>query len=116
MIEVLQPGLLTTIQDSGRKGYELYGVPRSGFFDPFLAGIANRLVGNSIDAPLLEFAMIGPTLAFHQACVIAITGLDVLYKDVPLFRAFTVSKGSVLQFAGMKGWFGYIALAGGIRG
>ena len=120
MIEILQPGLLTTIQDSGRNGYEAYGVPRSGFFDLFLAEIANRLIGNQIDAPLLEFAMIGPTVVFEESCAIAITGFEVTYKKgnqvIPQFQAFSIEKGSVLQFGGMKGWFGYIAVAGGIRG
>ncbi|MGH9858012.1 MAG: KipI antagonist, partial [Acidobacteriota bacterium] len=62
MIEILQPGLLTTNQDLGRKGFEEYGVPRSGAFDPFLASIANKLTGNPADQAVLEFALAGPSL------------------------------------------------------
>jgi len=117
MIEVIQPGLLTTIQDAGRKGYESYGIPHSGFFDPFLAAIANRLVGNPLDAPLLEFAMIGPTLVFHRPANIAVTGRSVEYECkqlLPELSATAVHQGSMLQFVRMKGWFGYIAVSGGI--
>jgi antagonist of KipI len=117
MIEVLQPGLLTTVQDAGRRGYEAYGFPHSGFFDPFLAAAANRLVGNPIDAPLLEFAMIGPTLAFHRSTSIAISGLAVAYEceqQIPEFKAIAVQEGNVLRFKQMKGWFGYLAVSGGI--
>jgi antagonist of KipI len=117
MIEVLHPGLLTTIQDSGRSGYEQYGFPHSGFFDPFLAGIANRLVGNSPDAPLLEFALIGPTLQFRAPASVAITGHEVVYEcgDVlPFNRAVQIREAGVLRFLSMKGWFGYIAISGAI--
>jgi antagonist of KipI len=117
MIDVLNPGLLTTIQDGGRKGYERYGFPQSGFFDPFLASVANRLVGNRIDAPLLEFALIGPTLRFLKPVSVAVTGFNVDYEcdgAVSCNSAFAVKEGSVLRFTAMKGWFGYIAVSGGI--
>jgi antagonist of KipI len=117
MIEVINPGLLTTIQDGGRKGHERYGFPQSGFFDPFQAAIANRLVGNALDAPLLEFALIGPTLRFLKQASVAVIGFDVDYeceKPLPTNGAVLVKEGSVLRFVAMKGWFGYIAISGGI--
>ncbi len=117
MIEVLQPGFLTTIQDSGRRGYEAYGMPGSGPFDPFLASVANRLVGNDLNAPLLEFALTGPSLKFDHECWIAIVANSAEYlldqELVPEFSAVPVHSDSVLQFRGMRGWFGYLAVAGG---
>jgi antagonist of KipI len=118
MIEVLQPGVLTTIQDMGRNGYQAYGIPRSGALDPFLAAIANRLAGNPSHAPLLEFALIGPSLRFQQDCRIAVTGFGCEYqldgKPVPEFTTVPVHAGSTLTFNRMEGWFGYLAFSGGI--
>ncbi|MCI0412967.1 biotin-dependent carboxyltransferase family protein [bacterium] len=119
MIEVVQPGMLTTIQDSGRKGFEAYGVPVSGPFDPFLAAMANRLCGNPLDAPVFEFAMIGPTLHFHEKRIVALCGLSVQYElqgqTVPLLTSTEVPAESVLKFVSMEGWYGYLAIAGGIE-
>ena len=54
MIEVVDAGLLTTVQDRGRAGWAHIGVPRSGAVDPALAAVVNRLVGNDGGAPSLE--------------------------------------------------------------
>ncbi len=120
MIEVLRPGLLTTIQDAGRRGFEAYGVPRSGVFDPFLAAVANKLVGNPLDTALIEFALVGPELRFHRNVSVAICGYGIHYEvnktTFPVFGAFSVQAGSEFRFAGMKGWYGYIAVGGGIEG
>jgi antagonist of KipI len=119
MIEVIHPGLLTTIQDSGRYGYEAYGMPPSGAFDPFLASIANKLVGNSFQTPLLEFALIGPTLRFLKDCWIGIAAFSCQYLldevTVPKFSAFQATSMSFLKFRSMDAWFGYIAVSGGIQ-
>ena len=53
-IEVLSPGLQTTIQDRGRFGFGRYGVPPSGALDTFSLRIANRLVDNFEDQACLE--------------------------------------------------------------
>jgi antagonist of KipI len=118
MIEILQPGL-TTIQDLGRPGWETSGMPRSGAFDPYLAKVANQLTGNSHDTPLLEFALVGPSLRFHQSCKIAFAGFSIKYilngSPLPEFCAFKVEPGQELRFNGMNGWFGYLAISGGIQ-
>ncbi len=118
MIEILQPGL-TTIQDLGRPGWESSGMPRSGAFDPFLARVANQLAGNSHDAALLEFALVGPSLRFHKSYTLAFTGFSPRYllngNQVPEFRAFRVEAGQELRFSGMVGWFSYLAVSGGIQ-
>lgn len=118
MIEVLQPGI-TSIQDLGRPGWETSGMPRSGTFDPFLARVANQLTGNSHDAPLLEFALVGPSLRFHKPCTIALAGFSIKYtlngNPVSEFHAFKVEPGEELRFNGMDGWFGYLAISGGFQ-
>jgi biotin-dependent carboxylase-like uncharacterized protein len=118
MIEVLTPGI-TTIQDAGRKGLEQFGMPRSGALDPFLARLANRIAGNHLDAPLLEFALLGPTLRFLQPCSFVVAAFSSRYllneKLVAEFELINVTAGSVLRFQQMEGWFGYLAFTGGIQ-
>ena len=62
-LHVLTPGLLTTVQDLGRTGYQHLGIPVSGALDPVSLRAANVLVGNPPDTAALEVAYVGPTLA-----------------------------------------------------
>jgi urea carboxylase len=76
-IEVLEPGTWSSVQDSpGRLGYWDIGVPPSGPMDDFAFRLANRIVGNHPSAAGLEFTLQGPTLRFHSAATIALTGAD----------------------------------------
>ena len=78
LVEVVQPGTYTTIQDyPGRLGYWDIGVPPSGPMDDYAFRIANRIVGNAADAAGLEATLQGPVLRFHSDTVIALTGGDV---------------------------------------
>ncbi|HEV2593036.1 MAG TPA: biotin-dependent carboxyltransferase family protein [Gaiellaceae bacterium] len=74
MIEVVDPGLLTTIQDIGRPGYAHLGVPPSGACDPVSLAVGNRLVGNPPGVPALEATLIGPRLRFARPTLVALTG------------------------------------------
>ena len=74
MIEVLNPGFYTSIQDLGRKGFRKYGVPVSGAMDWTSAVYANQLLGNTPNCAVLEITLIGPELRFRQNTQIAITG------------------------------------------
>lgn len=73
-LAVERPGLLTTIQDAGRWGWQHLGVPVSGWMDDWSAPLANRLAGNDEDAAVLEITLIGPTLRALGPVVIAVTG------------------------------------------
>ena len=75
-IEVLSPGLLTTVQDLGREGFGPMGVSPSGAADPIALRIGNRLVGNTEGAAGLEMTLLGGAFRFHDACVVALTGSD----------------------------------------
>ncbi len=95
-IEVIAPGLLTTVQDAGRFGYQRFGVPVSGAMDSFALRAANALGGNPPGAAALEITVAGPTLRFLSDALIAITGADlhpVLHTpemdawDAPLWTA-----------------------------
>jgi biotin-dependent carboxylase-like uncharacterized protein len=119
MIEVVKPGLSTTVQDAGREGYYDVGIPPSGALDQFSLAAANLLVGNPEGAAGLECAYMGPELRFSDAAVVAVTGAELAPKvdgsGMPLWEAFEVPAGSVLSFAHLKGGArAYIAVGGGI--
>ncbi|HEX4433026.1 MAG TPA: biotin-dependent carboxyltransferase family protein [Frankiaceae bacterium] len=75
VLEVVDGGLLTTMQDAGRPGFAHLGVPPSGYLDVPAARLANRLVGNHEDAALLETTGSGPTMLLRGGgLVVAVTG------------------------------------------
>ena len=118
-ITVLNPGLLTTVQDMGRVGYQQFGVSVSGAMDPRAASIANILVGNDEGEAVLECTMLGPQLRFDAANCIAITGGDLGPtldgKPIPNYCAVSVAAGQVLRFTGLRtGCRAFIAFAGGL--
>lgn len=76
-ITVLKPGLLTTIQDSGRYGYQKNGVVVSGAMDVYDMKLANIAVGNDENEGVLEVTMIGPALKIDKGELISITGADI---------------------------------------
>ena len=119
MIEVLNPGLYTTLQDGGRYGFRSVGVPLSGFMDRASAQFANCLVGNDPNECLIEFVGIPPKLRFKKATQIAVTGSDQLITVNGVLRdrgeVINIAKGDVLSFSSLKaGWRGYIAFKNGI--
>lgn len=118
-IEVLQPGLSTTIQDQGRIGYYDVGIPPSGALDQYSLLAANLLVGNADDAAALECAYLGPQLRFTTTTVVAVTGAEIVPRingeERPQWEAFPVAEGDVLDFGYLTaGARAYISVAGGI--
>jgi biotin-dependent carboxylase-like uncharacterized protein len=118
-VAVIKPGLLTTIQDRGRWGWQAQGVSVSGPMDPCSHRLANALAGNDASAATLEVTLIGPELEFEDERVIAVAGaefeLTVDGRGVPANSAFVVAAGSHLRFgARRRGARAYIAIAGGI--
>jgi len=119
MIEVLRDGMLTTVQDLGRRGYQNLGVVVGGAADPFAARVANFLAGNKEDAALLEMAFAGPKLRFNEDRVVAWCGADFTAtcngEPLPKNRPVSLAAGSVLGFGGTKtGAMAWLAVAGGI--
>jgi antagonist of KipI len=111
-IEVLRPGLFTTIQDLGRRGHRSEGVPLSGATDPFALRLANALVGNPEDAAALELTLVGPELHFQHETIVALTGAD--FVAMPRWRPFKLAAGTRLNFGPARsGCRGYLAVAGG---
>jgi antagonist of KipI len=77
MIEILDAGPQTTVQDHGRRGHLRYGIPPSGAMDDYAYVLANRLVGNDDRAAALECTLGGPRFVVHAPCVLAVTGADM---------------------------------------
>ena len=76
-IEVIKPGLATTVQDLGRPGYYDIGIPLSGAMDRFALRAGDLLVGNDEGAAALECTFMGPELAFTSDAVVAVTGAEL---------------------------------------
>ena len=121
MLEVIKPGLETSIQDwPGRYAYLRFGFPWSGPMDSWSFRLANVLVGNAPGDAGLECQFIGPTLKFTRDAVIAVTGADMQPKldgtPVPMWESVAVRAGQTLEMTFAKlGARAYIAIAGGIR-
>lgn len=77
-LHIISPGLLTTVQDLGRYGYERFGLPVAGALDDCALRWANLLVGNAPGAAVLEATLLGPTLVYEgeTALVAALAGAD----------------------------------------
>jgi antagonist of KipI len=118
-VVVIKPGMLTTVQDAGRWGFQARGVPVAGPMDPVSHRLANALVGNARDAALLEVTLLGPELEFEDERLVAVTGADFELmldgRPAPSHAPFTVSAGSHLRFGARRlGARAYLAVSGGI--
>jgi KipI family sensor histidine kinase inhibitor len=119
-IKILEPGLLTSIQDSGITGFQKYGIGQSGAMDQTSFALANQICGNEKNAACLETTLAGPSIRFVTACDFAITGavfenatLDGM--RIEMNKKISAKAGSLLScgFAS-KGLRSYIAFSGGL--
>jgi len=121
MLEVLDPGLETTVQDyPGRVGFLDQGIPISGPMDSLAFRLANLLVGNPPGAAALEFQFIGGTIRFQQNGIIAITGADMAPRlngrPLRMWQSVPVKAGDVLEMSyARSGARAYLAVSGGIQ-
>ncbi len=121
-VQVLSPGTLTTLQDyPGRSGLWHVGVPPSGPMDSLSFRLANRLIGNAVDAAAMEITLNGPTLQFNCDTRVALTGADIEAEldgtPLPRFEVVGVSAGQVLSMGKVTGHGAraYLAVAGGFQ-
>ncbi|WP_024802144.1 5-oxoprolinase/urea amidolyase family protein [Nocardia sp. BMG51109] len=121
-LEVLRPGMLTTVQDwPGRIGYWHVGVPPSGPMDDLSFRLGNRAVGNAEGAAGLECTLAGPALRFGRAARVCVTGapVDITVDGVPMpmWRTVDVPMDGVLDVGAVHGpgMRCYILIAGAIE-
>ena len=124
VLEVVDGGLLTTVQDRGRPGWAGAGVPHGGACDPWSLAVANVGCGNSPDLPALELTLIPPTLRVVRDAVLSLAGADlgIRHRRATLERPFL--PGSAIHVVADdllvpgspsgSGARAYLAVAGGI--
>lgn len=118
MIEILKPGLWSSIQDSGRWNWRHIGVPLSGCMDQQSSKRANLFLGNHPNDPVLEVTLMGPVLKFLEPTEIAICGaehdLKLNDESIQLNRVYKAKANDILSFESpSKGVRSYLAVAGG---
>ncbi len=119
-LRVVSPGFYTSVQDSGRFGFQRFGVPVSGPMDAFAFDAANRLAVNPPGTAAIEFAAAGPELRTEVDCLVALAGvgfaLEVDGVAFPAWMAVRAPGGALLRVVAIDGGgWGYLALAGGIH-
>ena len=125
-LRVVAPGLMTTIQDLGRVGYQRLGIPVSGALDPVSLRAANLLVGNPPGLGALEIAYQGPTLEIEaesvrvafagaSAAIDVIEGENGAARRIAPLQSVRLRKGETLRIGPLSGSaVGYLAVEGGV--
>ena len=119
VVHVAKPGLLTTVQDRGRWGFQALGVSVAGPMDPVSHRLANAMAGNAADAATIEVTLVGPELVFEDERLVAVAGaeFEISVDDQPVRRGgpFVVPAGATLRFGRrVRGARAYLAVAGGV--
>ena len=117
-LTVVKPGMLTTVQDLGRRGYQGLGVPVSGPMDAYSHRLANQLVGNDPAAAALEITLMGPEFVADAEITCALTGARIETAvngaPAPFDEPFTVPAGARLRCGQrLEGARMTLAVAGG---
>ena len=115
---VEHPGLLSSLQDLGRPGYQHHGVAPGGALDPFSHRVSNWLVGNDAGAATLEITMVGPRLVAQRHMTIALCGATftatVDGAPLPMWRPVSVAKSAhIVIGTPARGARAYLAVEGG---
>ena len=118
-LKIIQQGMLSTIQDRGRYGYQRYGMPTAGAMDTFALRAANALLGNDDNAACIEATVLGPRIEILADTRIAVTGANAAPRlngePIPMWQAAAAKKGSRIEFRSPQdGMRAYLAVAGGI--
>lgn len=118
--KVLRPGLLTTVQDAGRVGYQKFGVPVAGALDQTALRVGNLLVGNAEGEAALEVTALGPRLLVLADVAVALTGagMEATVDDLPLppWQTVVLRRGNILDLGRCRwGVRAYLAVAGGLE-
>ena len=79
-LKILKTGMLDSIQDLGRFGYQQFGINPNGCMDKYAAAIANILVGNDNNEAVIEIHFPAPSIFFEEPAMIALSGADFSCK------------------------------------
>ena len=119
--EIIRAGVNTTFQDKGRDNLYHIGIPFSGAMDNRNYLLANKLAGNILNLPVIEFAYQGPLLRFYGDKInIVITG-DVVFKikqkdkkiDGNCYETYQLQNEDEINILSTnKSVYGYLAISG----
>ena len=119
--EIKRAGINTTFQDKGRNNLYHIGIPFSGAMDNRNFLLANKLVGNKMDSPVIEFAYQGPLLKFNgDKITITVTG-DVIFKlnkknneiEGKCYETYQLENDDEINILSTnKSVYGYLAISG----
>jgi len=117
-ISIIQPGVFSTLQDGGRKGYASIGVGPGGVMDPYAYHAANRLLGNPADSCVIEMHFPAPVIECNADITCSLTGADFNARlndiDLAPWQTFQANKGDILQFKKKSNGFRcYLSMKGG---
>ncbi len=105
-LTIIKAGILDTIQDEGRFGFQAFGINPGGAMDVFSARLANCLLGKPMNSAVIEVHFPAPVIWFSKAAVISITGANftpaIADKEIQINQPVIVNKDSVLQFKKVK--------------
>lgn len=100
-LNIIKAGLLDTIQDTGRWGYQHLGVNVSGAMDCFSAQLANALLGKELNTPVIEMHFPAAVIQFGEPTIICLAGADftptINGMPLPLHHPVMVPRGAVLN-------------------
>jgi antagonist of KipI len=119
-ITIKRPGILTTVQDLGRHGFNRFGVNPGGACDRAAARILNTLLGNEENAAVIETHFPAVELVFDSKKDFSVGGADFIPtlngKEIQNWRVYTAAKGDTLKFKGKRlGSRAYLAVKGGFK-
>ena len=114
-IEILHPGMHSSIQDQGRCGYAFYAIPRSGVMDHNAYDNIRLILGTSDNISVIECTLQAPTIRFQDSMTIVISGAKMQWKindrQIPLNTLLTVHQGDILKggyiTSGYRGYLGF---------
>ncbi|WP_062261317.1 biotin-dependent carboxyltransferase family protein [Endozoicomonas arenosclerae] len=119
-LTLLEPGMLTSVQDLGRFGFRNLGFSTNGAMDTLAAKTANLILDNPESAPVLEYTLTGPTLKFHEPAAICLTGGNPVAtldnQPVDSHTVISIQSGQILKIGSLRsGCRGYLAIKGGFQ-
>jgi antagonist of KipI len=101
-LRIIKAGLFDSVQDTGRYRYQHLGINPTGAMDRYAAQLANALLGNNLDAAVIEMHFPAPHILFEEAAIICITGADfsptINDKELSINQPYLISAGSLLKF------------------
>ncbi len=116
-LKIIKAGSLCSIQDLGRKGWAFYAIPQSGAMDSKSASLANEILGNPENNPVIECTGIAATIEFQSDASISLTGGDPSWlidgQPISRYKNITIKKGQILSGGKIThGFRSYIAING----